>query len=145
MRRLLTHFGLSVVALLLSLSVIAQQTTTVSGSVKNGKTKELLSAVSISVKGGTAGTYTDDKGNFKFSTVQKLPFTLVISSVGYAAKEVAIKENNQDVVVELETAFTLGDEIVVSASRVPERILESPVSIERISTAAIRNSPSYQQ
>ena len=54
----------------------------------------------------------DDKGNFKFSTVQKLPFTLVISSVGYAAKEIAIKDNNQDVVVELETAFTLGDEIV---------------------------------
>ena len=59
MRRLLTHFGLSVVALLLSLSVIAQQTTTVSGSVKNGKTKELLSAVSISVIGGTSGPYTD--------------------------------------------------------------------------------------
>lgn len=140
MRRLLTHFGLSVFALLLSISVMAQQTT-VSGSVKNGKTKEFLSAVSISVKGGTAGTYTDDKGNFKFSTVQKLPFTLVISSVGYAAKEVVVKDNNQDIVVELETAFTLGDEIVVSASRVPERILESPVSIERIGPAAIRNAP----
>ncbi len=140
MRRLLTHFGLSIFALLLSVSVMAQQTT-VSGSVKNGKTKELLSAVSISVKGGTAGTYTDDKGTFKFSTVQKLPFTLVITSVGYAAKEVVVKENNQDIVVELETAFTLGDEIVVSASRVPERILESPVSIERIGPAAIRNAP----
>lgn len=140
MRRLLTHFGLSIFALLLSISVMAQQTT-VSGSVKNGKTKELLSAVSISVKGGAAGTYTDDKGSFKFSTVQKLPFTLVISSVGYAAKEVVVKENNQDIVVELETAFTLGDEIVVSASRVPERILESPVSIERIGPAAIRNTP----
>lgn len=140
MRRLLTHFGLSFFALLLSISVMAQQTT-VSGSVKNGKTKEALSAVSISVKGGTAGTYTDDKGNFKFSTVQKLPFTLVVSSVGYAAKEVAINMNNQNVVVDLETAFTLGDEIVVSASRVPERILESPVSIERISAAAIRNTP----
>lgn len=141
MRRLLApYFGLSILALLLSISVMAQQTT-VSGSVKNGKTKELLSAVSISVKGGAAGTYTDDKGNFKFSTVQKLPFTLVISSVGYAAKEVVVKENNQNIVVELETAFTLGDEIVVSASRVPERILESPVSIERIGPAAIRNTP----
>lgn len=141
MRRLLApYFGLSILALLLSISVMAQQTT-VSGSVKNGKTKELLSAVSISVKGGAAGTYTDDKGSFKFSTVQKLPFTLVISSVGYAAKEVVVKENNQNIVVELETAFTLGDEIVVSASRVPERILESPVSIERIGPAAIRNTP----
>ena len=141
MRRLLApYFGLSILALLLSISVMAQQTT-VSGSVKNGKTKELLSAVSISVKGGAAGTYTDDKGSFKFSTVQKLPFTIVISSVGYAAKEVVVKENNQNIVVELETAFTLGDEIVVSASRVPERILESPVSIERIGPAAIRNTP----
>ncbi|TAG11624.1 MAG: TonB-dependent receptor, partial [Sphingobacteriia bacterium] len=141
MRRLLTPLGLSVFALLLTLSVAAQQVTTISGSVKNGKSKELLSAVSISVKGGTAGTYTDDKGIFKFSTVQKLPFTLIVSSVGFANKEVSITENNQQVSVELETAFTLGSEIVVSASRVAERILESPVSIERISAGAIRNSP----
>ena len=141
MRRLLSHFGLSVFAILLTLSVSAQQSTTVSGSVKNGKTKETLSSVSVSVKGGTSGTYTDDKGNFKFSTTQKLPFTIVISSVGYAAKEVAVTSNNDKVAVELDAAFTLGDEIVVSASRVPERILESPVSIERISASAIRNAP----
>lgn len=141
MRRLLSQFGLFMIVTLLSISAVAQQSTTVSGSVKNGKTKEALSAVSVSVKGGTAGTYTDDKGNFKFSTVQKLPFTLIFSSVGYAAKEVTVKSNNEDVVVELETSFTLGDEIVVSASRVPERILESPVSIERLSATAIRNAP----
>jgi outer membrane receptor protein involved in Fe transport len=141
MRRLLAHFGLFVFATMLSLSAIAQQSTTVSGSVKNGKSKEVLSAVSVSVKGGSAGTYTDDKGNFKFSTVQKLPFTLVFSSVGYAPKEVSVKTNNETVAVELETSFTLGDEIVVSASRVPERILESPVSIERLSASAIRNAP----
>jgi hypothetical protein len=43
--------------------------------------------------------------------------------------------------VRLDVSFTLGDEVVVAASRVPERILESPVSIERISNAAIRNTP----
>ncbi len=141
MRRLLTHLGLFVFAIALSISAFAQQSTTVSGNVKNGKSKELLSAVSVSVKGGTAGTYTDDKGNFKFSTTQKLPFTIIISSVGYAPKEVAVKTNNETINVDLETSFTLGNEIVVSASRVPERILESPVSIERISAAAIRNAP----
>lgn len=142
MRRLLTHLGLFVFATALSFSAIAQQLTTVSGNVKNGKSKELLSAVSVSVKGGTAGTYTDDKGNFKFSTTQKLPFTIIISSVGYAAKEFTVKGNNEMINVDLETSFTLGNEIVVSASRVPERILESPVSIERISASAIRNAPS---
>ncbi len=142
MRRLLAHLGIVLFATALSITAIAQQSTTVSGTIKNGKSKELLSAVAVSVKGGTAGTYSDDKGIFKFSTAQKLPFTLVISSVGYASKEVVIKSNNENISVDLETSFTLGDEIVVSASRVPERILESPVSIERLSAAAIRNAPS---
>jgi outer membrane receptor protein involved in Fe transport len=142
MRRSLAHLGMMLFATLLSLTAFAQQSTTVSGTIKNGKSKELLSAVAVSVKGGTAGTYTDDKGNFKFSTTQKLPFTLVISSVGYASKEVAVKNNNENISVDLDASFTLGDEIVVSASRVPERILESPVSIERLSASAIRNAPS---
>lgn len=141
MRRILTHFGLLVVGIAMCISASAQQSTTVSGSVKNGKSKDAISAVSITVKGGTAGTFTDDKGNFKFSTIQKPPFTLVFSSVGYTNKEVSVSANNQAVNVEIEPAFTLGDEVVVAASRLPERILESPVSIERIGLAAIRNSP----
>ena len=141
MRRLLTHCGLLAVSTVICLTASAQQSTTVSGSVKNGKSKDAISAVSVTVKGGTTGTFTDDKGNFKFSTVQKLPFTLVFSSVGYTNKEVVVKNNNEVVDVSIDASFTLGDEVVVAASRVPERILESPVSIERISSTAIRNSP----
>lgn len=141
MRRLLTHYGLLAVGAMICVSATAQQSTTVSGSVKNSKSKEAISAVSVTIKGATTGTFTDDKGNFKFSTVQKLPFTLVFSSVGYLNKEVVVKNNNEVVNVDIDASFTLGDEVVVAASRVPERILESPVSIERIGTAAIRNSP----
>ena len=43
--------------------------------------------------------------------------------------------------VEFKPVSTLGTEVVISASRVPERILESPVSIERVNAATIRNSP----
>jgi outer membrane receptor protein involved in Fe transport len=141
MRRLLTRLGLLAVGAAICVSASAQQSTTVSGSVKNSISKEAISAVSVTVKEGAAGTFTDDKGNFKFSTTQKLPFTLVISSIGYVNKEVSITTNNQVVDVSLETAYTLGNEVVVSASRVAERILESPVSIERIGTTAIRNTP----
>lgn len=125
----------------ITIPVVAQQTTTVSGSVKNASSKEALSAVSVTIKGASTGTFTDDKGNFRFTTVQKPPFTLIISSVGYGTKEVTVKGNNEVVSVDLSPSFTLGDEVVVSASRVAERILESPVSIERINTAAIRNTP----
>jgi outer membrane receptor protein involved in Fe transport len=141
MRRLLTQYGLLALGTMMCVSVSAQQSTTVSGSVKNSKSKEAISAVSVTVKGTSTGTFTDDKGNFRFSTVQKLPFTLVFSSVGYQNKEVTVTSNNQEVNVDIDASFTLGDEVVVAASRVAERILESPVSIERISTAAIRNTP----
>jgi outer membrane receptor protein involved in Fe transport len=141
MRRFFTLCGLLTLSTLWCLSASAQQPTTVTGSVKNSKSREAISAVSVVIKGSTTGTFTDDKGNFKFSTVQKPPFTLVFSSVGYANKEVAVTGDNQPVNVEIEPSFTLGDEVVVAASRVPERILESPVSIERIGLSAIRNAP----
>ncbi len=139
MKKLYCLFVAFVLLVLSSTVAIAQSSTTVSGSVTNNKSKEALSAVSVTIKGGTSGTYTDDKGNFKFSTTQKPPFTLIISSVGFANKEVLF--NGSSVSVGLETSFVLGEEVVVSASRVPERILESPVSIERISAANIRQSP----
>ena len=57
------------------------QNVTVGGNVRNSNTKEGAGAVSVTIKGGTAGTFTDDKGNFKI-TVKSLPVTLLISSVG---------------------------------------------------------------
>jgi len=141
MRRLYSSCVLVLLIFGLTFNAFAQQSTNVSGSVKNTKSKEALSAVSITVKGSSTGTFTDDKGNFKFTTVQKVPFTIIISSVGYTNKEVVVKSDDQVIDVELEAAFTLGDEVVVAASRVPERILESPVSIERIGSKAILNTP----
>ncbi len=146
MRRLISYGALLFIGMIISISSFAQSTT-VTGSVKNSKSKESVSAVSVTVKGGTTGTFTDDNGNFKLTTTQKPPFTLVFSSVGFKSKEVAVTGNNQVVNVNVDVSYTIGDEIVVSASRVPERILESPVSIERIDAAAIRQAaaPSYYE
>jgi outer membrane receptor protein involved in Fe transport len=137
----MTQSGLLVLCGVFAITASAQQSTTVSGSVRNSKSKEAISAVSVTIKGASTGTFTDDKGNFRFSTVQKPPFTLVFSSVGYKNKEVVFKGDNTALDVDIETSFALGDEVVVAASRVPERILESPVSIERIGAAAIRSTP----
>ena len=140
MRRLYSKCLFVAMAATITISASAQNSTTVSGSVKNAKSKELVSAVSVTVKGSSVGTFTDDKGTFRFSSIKNYPVTLVFSSVGFANKEVAVNAANTGLEVSLEPSFTLGNEVVVSASRVPERILESPVSIERVSTAAIRNT-----
>lgn len=127
------------IAFFLPFSLSAQQSTTISGNVKSSKSGESVPAVSVIIKGSTVGTFTDDRGNFKFTTVQKPPFTLVFSSIGYANQEVAY--TGQEVSVSFVPTYVLGDEIVVAASRVPEKIMESPVTIDRVSSATIRQSP----
>ncbi|MBC7850344.1 MAG: TonB-dependent receptor [Chitinophagaceae bacterium] len=124
----------------LSLCAFAQ-TVTISGNVRNSTNKDVVPAVSISIKGASGGTFTDEKGNFRLTTSQPLPLTLIITSIGFEAQEVTVSSASDNVQVEFVPGSSLGVEVVVSASRVPERILESPVSIERISIANIRNTP----
>lgn len=115
--------------------------TTISGKVENTATKESVAAVSVTVKGSGEGTFTDDKGNFKIA-VAKLPAILLISSIGYELQEITVSDAGKPVSVSFKPSNVLGQEVVVSATRTSQKILESPVSIERISTATIRNSPS---
>lgn len=121
------------------------QNITVSGTVKDKQSKEGLAGVSLTIKGQSGGTASTANGTFSFSTTAKLPFTLVASYVGYGTVEQQISGSTSGINLELETAVVLGGDVVVSASRTPERILESPVSIERMSAATIREiaAPSF--
>ena len=42
---------------------------------------------------------------------------------------------------------TLGQEVVVAANRTPQRIIDAPVTIERLSSSALRNAaaPNYYE
>ncbi|MGI8636077.1 MAG: carboxypeptidase-like regulatory domain-containing protein, partial [Segetibacter sp.] len=124
-----------------SISSLAQRSITVSGNVKNSVDKSSVSAVSVIIRGTGEGTSTDDKGNFKITTSQNPPFTLVFSSVGFAPKDVVVRNGSESVDVTFDPVSALGQQVVVSASRLAERILESPVTIDRVNAAAIRNSP----
>lgn len=139
MRKVVCHFLPFLLANILTIEALAQNIT-INGNVRNSNTKEGSGAVSITVKGTEAGTFTDDKGNFKI-IVSSLPVTLLVSSVGYELKEISITNASVFTQIDLNPSSTLGQEVVVSATRVPQKILESPVSIERVSAANIRNAP----
>ncbi|MFI5452425.1 TonB-dependent receptor [Pedobacter sp. UC225_61] len=128
--------------MLLTTGVVAHaQSIVVSGTVTDKLTKEPIPGVSVTIKGKTIGSSTDLKGQFSFSTTEKVPFTLNISYIGYTTVEREVTGNTSNLTFELESGVVLGQEVVVSASRTPERILESPVSIERISSAALKELP----
>ncbi len=117
------------------------QSVTIKGSVNNETSSETVSSVSVIVKGTDVGTYTDDKGKFTLTTSAPFPITLIFTSIGFEAKEVLVSRADDEVLVSLKATSLLGQEVVVSATRTPSRILESPVSIERISNANIRSAP----
>jgi outer membrane receptor protein involved in Fe transport len=117
--------------------------TQISGTVVDAEDGSPLAGVNVQVKGKVIGTSTGTNGTFTLSVRQDPPLTLVFSMIGFISKEVEITENNvSELQVELSESAILGDEVVVSASRVEENILESPVSIEKMDAIAIRESAS---
>jgi outer membrane receptor protein involved in Fe transport len=117
--------------------------TQISGSVVDAEDGSALGGVNVSVKGKVVGTSTGTNGQFSLSVQQAPPLTLVFTMVGFKTKEVKITESSvTDLTVELSEAAIVGNEVVVSASRVEENILESPVSIEKLDAISIQQSAS---
>jgi iron complex outermembrane recepter protein len=130
-----------VVLMILMKSSFAQDLIEISGNVVSQDKQEPLAGVAISIKGTVTGTVTSNEGAFILRTKQKLPFTLLFTSIGFAPQEVEVKSLGSKVQVALATQTVLGSEIVVTASRVPENILRSPVAIEKLDIRSIKESP----
>ena len=139
MRKFTSYLVVVLLANVFTLTAFAQNVT-ISGNVKNSQTGEYAPAVSVTIKGSGAGTFTDARGHYSIST-RSVPVTLMFSSVGFASQEITVSSASQRADVSFVPVNTLGLEIVVAATRVATNILESPVSIERVSAAAIRTSP----
>jgi len=128
------------IALTLFMSFAFAQTNVITGTVTNNSNAESVSAVSVILKGTSEGTFTDPRGNFRLTTSKPFPVTLVFSSVGFTTKEVEVT-SSEPLAVALEPSSIIGEEVVIAATRTATRVMESPVSIERISSSAIQASP----
>lgn len=115
--------------------------TSISGSVKDSKNQPVPGA-NVKVVGDSAGTVTDGEGNFSLSTTKKPPFDIEVSSVGYGSTTATVNAANQKITVTLSEKETQLDEIVVSASRAPEKVRESPVTIERMTIKDVKKTAS---
>ncbi|MDP4262101.1 MAG: carboxypeptidase-like regulatory domain-containing protein [Bacteroidota bacterium] len=146
MRKSYRFLAASVVASLFSIAVFAQTTITLSGNVRNSSSKDPVPAVSVVVKGTNVGTYTNSNGDFSIK-VSKLPVVLVFSSVGFENYEVTVNDASAKIDVSFKPVSTLGQEVVIAANRAPTRILESPVTVERMSGVNLKTlaAPSYYE
>src|SRR5690349_18068870 len=63
------------------------------GRVVNDR-NEGVPFASVSIKTTTIGTVTDSTGRFSLDNYQKYPFTLLVSSVGFAPQELTVRNAN---------------------------------------------------
>jgi outer membrane receptor protein involved in Fe transport len=129
------------IIILLTANIVLAQSTKISGTVSDSETKEGIPGANIIIKGKLTGTVTDASGNFELSTAVKPPFTIIISVVGYDKQELEVSSATS-IAVSLVSSTEIMNEVVFSASRVEESILESPVSIEKLDNKSIRETPS---
>jgi outer membrane receptor protein involved in Fe transport len=113
----------------------------ISGIVTDSNNQPIPGA-NIKIIGETTGSITEIDGKFTLNSSRKPPYVLTITSVGYGSQKVNVSSNNQKITVKLADEETKLNEVVVSASRTPERVLESPVTIERMSVADIKKTAS---
>lgn len=117
------------------------QSTKVTGTIVDEK-NDAVAGANVIVKGKVTGTITDANGDFELNTTQPVPFTIVVSMVGFHKQELEITSSSGNVKVTLLESSEVMNELVVSASRVEENILQSPVSIEKMDLRDIQQTPS---
>ncbi|WP_299105937.1 TonB-dependent receptor [uncultured Winogradskyella sp.] len=120
--------------------VVSFAQTTVKGKIIDN-TGLPLPGANIVVVGTSSGTITDFDGNFTLTVTQEPPFSIQISYAGFETQTIEVTTNNQTVDVTLAEGNSL-DEVIISASRTPERIFESPVTVERFGLKEIKNTAS---
>ncbi|PWT79120.1 MAG: SusC/RagA family protein [Bacteroidetes bacterium] len=139
-------FTLLLVFLLCSTSAIlnaqTNQSTNVSlyGKVIDEKTKEPLAGAVVHIKNTTHEVLTDNNGEFKFITAQKIPLIYEVSYVGYQSLEVPVNNfGHLDILLKGNNS-TLGQVVVVgygtqrrsdvtgSEASVPKELLARPAA-----------------
>ncbi|ACT92763.1 TonB-dependent receptor [Dyadobacter fermentans] len=135
----------STTILLISLVAQAQNppivNATVTGTILDAATDSPLIGATVTIKGTTNGAATDANGEFQLVTGQKLPFTLVVSFLGYIKKEVVIEGSG--VTIKLDPSADNLEDVIISSRRRQESAQEVPIPISVIRGSAAEDAGAF--
>jgi outer membrane receptor for ferrienterochelin and colicins len=133
--------------LLLSLLLITFQTASIGqnlvslqGRVIDKQTNKPLEGATIAIQGIYVGTTTDHNGNFVLRHLSSGKKILLVSHIGYLTVEHPILITGADTInvnLALEVTNAPGEQIVVSASKNPEKVTYAPASIQLVTAKDI--------
>ena len=111
------------------------------GLIKNGDGEAVVGAT-VQIKGTSVSAVADTNGQFSIKAPEKLPFTLVIRSVGYKSQEVQVYELGEPLEINV-IDDSLLDEIVVTSRRREETAQNVPIPISVVSGALIDQAGAF--
>ncbi|MEO0894936.1 MAG: TonB-dependent receptor [Bacteroidota bacterium] len=114
----------------------------ITGTITNEEGKPLIGA-SVLIKGTINGTISNSSGEFELRTSYSFPLALIVSYFGYSNELLEVKTPDQKINIKMKlNESTLGEVVVTAASKFDERIVEAPVTIEKVGLLDLRNSAS---
>gem|GEM_PF-571390 len=104
-----------------------------------------LVGVNVVVDGTTTGTTTGRDGAFALDVdFSAGPQTLVFSFIGYDTERRTLSAPQRGLRVAMREGMLRAADVIVSASRVEERVLETPITVERISARQLEMMPATE-
>jgi outer membrane receptor for ferrienterochelin and colicin len=145
--KLIRKWLFAIIGNVLSLTLVAQGTGSISGTVIDKNTQQPLAGVTITLNPGGKGTTTDNSGVFRLADIAPGSYSLTASAVGFQVltlSNLVITSGNENTQgIELEPAVGQLSGIVVKGRKNTARAatLESPLSVQRLTTEDIKANP----
>ena len=119
----------------------AQKKFSISGTIRSEAKGETIIGASIRISGASGGATSNEYGFYSI-LLPEGNYELIVSAVGMVEKKINVALNNPVTLnIELETAPTALDEVVVRASSTRRSLKQPQMGMERINTQEIRNIP----
>ena len=112
----------------------------INGTIVDTEDGAAIPGASVFILGTTNGTATDFDGNFTITTSKDFPIQIEISSLGYTSQIIDVASADQELSIQLQLGSDFLDEVIISASRRAEKIVDAPASVSVISARKIANS-----
>ena len=118
------------ILLLIPLGVMAQSS--LNGKVNDNSNGQTLAGATVVLNNGFRATSTDENGSYAFQRLKPGKYLIKVSYIGYETVEQKIDlKSNQNLDISLIPKVYMGDEIIVSASRINENLSNSKSEVSQ--------------